>query len=70
MYSLGSVFFDMWWDYKRTHFERNKIIKDISQQKYEKEAMKELEVKNKSKKGKKDLIEFTELKVFDQYKIS
>jgi hypothetical protein len=32
--------------------------------------MKELEVKNKSKKGKKDQIEFTELKVFDQYKIS
>ena len=31
MYSLGSVFFDMWWNYKRTHFERNKIIKDISQ---------------------------------------
>jgi hypothetical protein len=59
MYSLGSVFFDMWWDYKRTYQERNKIVKEISQQKFEKEAMKELEQKNQTKKGKKHMIEFT-----------
>lgn len=67
MYSLGSVFFDMWWNYSRTYQERNKIVKEISMQKFEKEAMKELEQKNSTKKGKKDKLEFTQLKVFEHY---
>ena len=36
-------------------------------QKFEKEAMKELEQKNSTKKGKKDKLEFTQLKVFEHY---
>ena len=38
-------------------------------QKFEKEAMKELEQKNSTKKGKKDKLEFTQLKVFEHYQL-
>jgi len=31
MYALGSVFFDMWWDFKKhSCFYRNEILKELS----------------------------------------
>lgn len=81
MYGLGSVFFDMWWNYKQPISKRNQIIQDISNQKYEKVALKELEEKMAEKRHNqkqskpasmqmKEMIGMTKLKVFDHYKLS